>query len=137
MFFFGKKKIFCCSLLENSENSSFWYGFGSILVRSIELRGSTEPSNYIELPGSIELEPVRVRFVRSLINRLKNCFKYIHSMFELAELTQNTLQIHLKSIQFQATFKKNLNSLSTSCLGRSILVCYMQSFSHLMIIQVH
>ena len=59
-----------------------------------------EPSNFIELPGSIELEPVRVWFVRSLINRLKNCFKYIHSMFELAELTQNTLQIHLKSIQF-------------------------------------
>ena len=56
--------LVCCILVENG---SFRYGFGSILVRSIELRGSTEPSNHIELPGSIELELEPVRFGRSLV----------------------------------------------------------------------
>ena len=48
------------------ENGSSRYGSGSILVRWIELSNSIEPSNFIEPSSSIELELVRVRFVRSL-----------------------------------------------------------------------
>ena len=64
-FIFRQIFLVCCLLVENG---LFRYGFGSILVRWIELSSSIEPSNLIELPGSIELELEPVRFGRSLIN---------------------------------------------------------------------
>ena len=47
------------------QSDLFMKGFGSILVRSIELRGSIEPLNLIELSSSTELE----RFDLSLTQR--------------------------------------------------------------------
>ena len=49
------------------QNDLFMKGFGSILVRSIELRGSIEPSNLIELSSSTELELELERFDLSLL----------------------------------------------------------------------